>query len=49
LAGLEVEQFKRSPSSRPSAIRADLDLPEKIANERGYEASGAFLLTIAND
>jgi hypothetical protein len=49
LAGLEVEQFNvlRRRDQVPSV--PNLDLPEKIANERGYEASGAFLLTIANE
>jgi len=49
LAGLEVEQFNvlRRRDQVPSV--PNLDLPGKIANERGYEASGAFLLTIANE
>ena len=49
LAGLEVEQFNvlRRRDQVPSV--PNLDLTEEVANERGYEASGALLLTIANE
>ena len=49
LAGLEVEQFNvlRRRDQAPSV--PNLDLTEEVANERGYEASGAFLLIVANE
>ena len=49
LAGLEVEQLNalRRRDQVPSV--PNLDLPEQIANERGYEAGSALLLIIANE
>jgi hypothetical protein len=49
LAGLEIEQYSilRRRDQLPSV--PNLDMPEEVANARGFEASGALYLNIANE
>ena len=49
LAGLDVEQYNSLSRRGQVPLVPNLDLPEEIANERGYSATGALILTIANE
>ena len=49
LAGLEVEQYNALKRRGQIPLVPNLDLPEEIANERGYSPSAALALTIANE
>jgi hypothetical protein len=49
LAGLEVEQFNALRRRDQIPIVPNTDLPEEVANERGYTPTGALLLIGANE
>ncbi len=49
LAGLEVEQYNALRRRDQVPLVPNLDLPEAIANERGYSPTGALALIIANE
>ena len=49
LAGLEVEQYNALRRRDQVPLVPNLDLPEAIANERGFYPTGALALIIANE
>ena len=49
LTGLEVEQLNALRRRDQVPLVPNLDLPEEVANERGYAPFGAFALIIANE
>ncbi len=49
LVGLEVEQYNALRRRNQVPLVPNLDLPEAIANERGYYPTAALALIIANE